>query len=171
MAASSATRATAYARNSREISAVQVPSIDDVKTWSLTKRRQVYQNAKTKASPEAAALIAVIEAAGLPPRTNGLTADDPVTLTMVNIICSPRGRAAAVAAAERGVPAICGVDRMLARELGDRYSKDDLGTATAGSIVALVMREEGFLKGPEKPCEAGCISKTGATWLPKRKGN
>ncbi len=110
-------------------------------------------------------MIAAIDQAGLPPRIDGLTNDDPVTIEMTNIIFSPRGREAAIAAAERGVPALSGVDPMLAAALGDRYADDDLGTATAGTIVAAVMREAGHRRTRDGPCEPGRVAKTGAMWL------
>lgn len=145
------------------------PALDEVRTWPLAKRQQVNVNARNKASPEAVALVALLQQAGLALGVEGPTLDHPVTLQMANTVHSDEGRAAAISAARRGVPAISGVDPILAGELGERYSKTDLGTATAGSIVAGLMREAGYTKGPDRPCEPGCVATTGATWIANEK--
>jgi hypothetical protein len=65
---------------------------------------------------------------------------DPVYLKMEEIIWREDGRKAALMATDNGLPALCGVEPLLKKELGSRYSPHDMGTVSAGAIVGELMR-------------------------------
>ena len=90
--------------------------------------------------------------------------NDPVYLQMVDIAWSVAGREAAVAAVKAGLPALCGVDRLLREELGDKYHKHNMGTFSAGGAVAEVMRHLGYRVIGTGKCPANCVARTGLMW-------
>jgi hypothetical protein len=137
-------------------------SLEDLRAFSPERLRQLYINAAKH--PDGQYLRNLIEEHGLPLSSGGLTLDDPIHRRMVEIIWSLEGQKAALDATARGLPALCGVDTLLRSELGDLYGKHDMGTASAGAIVAEVMRHKGFTKSESRPCPAGCVAKTGVMW-------
>ena len=94
-----------------------------------------------------------------------LTLDDPITLKMKEIIHSPEGQAAAVAAAKDGLPAMAGIDPMLSTALGDDYGKHNLATATAGDFIANLMRSLGYKEGGTRKLPSHCVAKTAMLWI------
>ncbi len=63
-----------------------------------------------------------------------MRASDPVYL-MDEIIWGTEGRKAALAATEKGLPALCCVEPLLMKEPGSRYNPHDMGTNSAGVIM------------------------------------
>jgi hypothetical protein len=97
-----------------------------------------------------------------------ITLDSPIYAKMDEIVSSPEGQAAAVAAAEAGLPAMAGIDPMLSAALGADYGKHNMSTATAGDLVARLMRSLGYKKVPGKePRMPNCVAKTGQLWVPE----
>jgi hypothetical protein len=96
----------------------------------------------------------------------GLRLTDPVYLRIKEIIYSPDGRAAVLAATAKGEPALAGVDPLLKAALGTDYKRDDLGTASAGDLVAKLMRGLGYKAHKTKRCGPECVARTALTWLP-----
>jgi hypothetical protein len=94
-----------------------------------------------------------------------LTLDDPITLKMKQIIHSPEGQAAAVAAANAGLPAMAGIDPMLSAALGTDYGKHNLATATAGDFVANLMRSFGFKESGRRSLPSHCVARTAVFWI------
>ncbi len=105
-----------------------------------------------------------IDSSGLPLRSNGMSKDDPVYLEMAKIIWSKEAQKAAIAATEQGYPALCGVEPLLIKKLGGRYSPHDMGTVNAGSIMGDVMRHLGYIANGEAKCPEGSVAKTAMTW-------
>lgn len=95
----------------------------------------------------------------------GLSFDDPVYLEMKAIVSSAEGRAAALESAKAGKPALCGVDKLLQLKLGSQYRVEDTGTKCAGDLVAKLMHAEGYRRRPRRPCDPGCLAKTGILWV------
>jgi hypothetical protein len=136
----------------------------------VADRHTIWKRARTMATPEAIALAEEIEDLGLPyfdPKA--LTNDDPVTIQMYQIINSPDGKAACLAANDAGLPAIAGVDGMLNEALGIEYQGANLATATAGALVGELMRSLGYEKAGQRQMPEGSIAKTGAYWIPRAK--
>lgn len=133
---------------------------------SVHERAELYRNAcRLGHTPQGAALKTMLEVAGLPFSEDGcLSADDPIYLKMQDLIVSPEGRAAAVAAVKVGLPAMAGVDPLLQVQLGSDYGSHNMGTQTAGSMVAEVMRSLGYKKIGEASLPSNCVAKTAATW-------
>jgi hypothetical protein len=76
----------------------------------------------------------LIDASGLALSSGGMRITDPTYIRMREIIWS--NRAGAIEAMANGLPALAGVEPLIANELGDRYHPHDLGTANAGSLIA-----------------------------------
>jgi hypothetical protein len=138
-------------------------TLEELRSWSPERRKNLYVNAKGK--PEGQYIIDIIEQNGLALSSGGLSFDDPVHQYIVDIVWSQEGRSVAIEATNRGLPALSGVDVLLQRELGDRYGKYDLGTASAGAVVAELMRHLGYKEAGQGNCPPGCIAKTGMKWL------
>ena len=96
-----------------------------------------------------------------------LTMDDPITLRMEQIINSPQGRQAAMAAAAAGLPAMAGIDPLLSTALGADYGKHNFATATAGDLVAKLMRSLGYTEAGSRSLPTHCVAKTAMMWKPK----
>ena len=144
------------------------------KTWTLAElealsvhdRAQLYKNAcRLGHTEKGAALKALIEEAGLPFSEEAcLRNDDPITIKMWEIINSPEGKTAALEAVRAGEPAMLGIDPMLQIALGADYGAHNMGTATAGGLVAEVMRSLGYKLTGHKKLPRHCVAKTAATW-------
>lgn len=133
---------------------------------SVHERAELYRNAcRLGHTPQGAALKIMLEEAGLPfSEDRCLSANDPIYLKMHELIESPEGRAAAVAAVKVGLPAMAGVDPLLQVLLGSDYGPHNMGTQTAGSMVGEVMRSLGYKKTGEASLPRNCVAKTAATW-------
>lgn len=145
---------------------VKIPSYDDLKKLSPERRLVLYQNAQRAKDNGGEAVMAAIDASGLPLSSGSLTSDNPVFLRMVDIVWSLEAQAAAIAATEKGLPALCGVDPLLRAQLGDQYTPHDDGTMNAGWVVAQVMRHRGYKEAGNGKCPDGCIAKSGIVWVP-----
>jgi hypothetical protein len=97
-----------------------------------------------------------------------MTMDSPEYGAMKKIVHSEAGRKAALDATNAGRPALCGVDPLLKKALGNDYSQDNLGPINAGYEVAAVMRELGYTEAGTGICSSGCVAKGGRKW--KLKG-
>lgn len=100
----------------------------------------------------------------MPLRSGGLSASDPVHIRLEEIIWSKEAQQKMVAATKLGLPALSGVEKMIVDDLGDRYTPLDLGTATAGSIVAEVMKFLGYKEIKKGDMPEGSVAKTAAVW-------
>ncbi len=141
-------------------------TLERLKAMTAADRHTLYKNACAKAhTPEGAAMKAMIEQAGLPYSDDtSLNWEDPITLKMHEIINSPTGRDAALAATAAGEAAMAGVDPLLQVALGVDYGAHNQGTNTAGSIVAHLMRSLGYQNAGKKALPAHCVAKTAETW-------
>jgi hypothetical protein len=94
----------------------------------------------------------------------GLKKTDATYIELGRIIRSAEGRKAATGAAQGMLPALCGVDHLLREKLGDRYKKTDGGTACAGTLVAELMHELGYVAGTRKRCGDDCLVRSAILW-------
>jgi hypothetical protein len=100
-------------------------------------------------------------------RVPGLRLSDPTYLRIKELILSPEGRKLMVAAVAANKPALAGVDPLLKADLKERYNKEDLGTASAGDIVANAMRSLGYTEAGQGVMPPECVARTGLKWKPK----
>jgi len=135
---------------------------DEIRKLPPDKRLALYNNAKKL--PDGQHVIDIIDGCGIPLSAGALTSDDPVYLGMIDVAWSKEVKAAAIAATAAGIPALCGVDRLLQKEFGARYHKHDLGTPSAGAVVAEVMRHLGYRDIGSAACPPDCVAKTGLLW-------
>ncbi|WP_156467666.1 hypothetical protein [Methylobacterium sp. Leaf91] len=142
--------------------APKIYTLDELKAWTPERRLALYNNAKKQ--PAGQYIVDIIEKNYLPLSSGGLSSSDPTHLKMVDLIWSEAGRKAVQEASAEGMPPLCAIDKMLQSELGDRYNKHDFGTASAGAIVADLMRHLGYVQDGWGYCPAGCTAKTALRW-------
>jgi len=128
-------------------------------SFSHEERHNVWNNAKRL---DAQDVVQMIEEAGLPyTDPKGLKLDSPIGREMSKIINSPEGMAAAIAATNKGFPALGGVDPLLKAALKDKYEKTYEATTQAGYLVALMMRKMGYEQTGRQGSLHRCVAKTG----------
>jgi len=145
-------------------------TLEDLKLMSPEERSTLYRNAVKRLEKGGQSIVDLIDASGLPLRSGGMCMTDPVYLRIEEIVWSPAGRDAALAATERGLPALAGIDPMLQAELGMQYSPHDMGTMNAGYIVGELMRHLGFVDAGQGKLPDNCVAKTAMRWKPHRRG-
>jgi hypothetical protein len=126
------------------------------------RREALFDNARAKGTPEAQRIIDVMVEHDLLVRSGGgLPREHPTVQEIEEIIRSDKGRARAKQASDDGKPAMAGVDHMLTAALGSKYGGHDT-TSWAGTLMAEVMAEAGYVQTRKKPMPAGCVAKTAA---------
>jgi len=135
-----------------------------IEKMSPEQRAQLWANAQKRLGNGGAKIIELLKSSGLPIRTGGLSFSDPVWQRMEEIIWSSEARPLMIDATRNGLPALAGVEQLLVRELGDQYSPLDLGTASAGAIVADVMKVLGYKERRKGNMPEGSVAKTAAVW-------
>jgi len=142
---------------------------EKIEALSPEKREALFDNARAKGTPEAQRIIDIIVENDLPLGAGGgLPRDHPTIQEIEEIIMSDEGRAAGKQASDRGLPAMAGVDTMLSTALGSRYGKQDT-TSWAGTFMAEVMAEAGYVQTKRKAMPEDCIAKTAAFFEPRKR--
>ncbi len=130
------------------------------------ERFNVWVNARAKKTAEADALAGFIEASGLDyAPTGGISMSDPRVLEMRELIESSEGQAACLKATADNLPALAGVEPMIAAKMGARYGQFSMMTVTAGSIVGELMLSKGYKIAAQKKMPDGSVAKTAAFWV------
>lgn len=128
----------------------------------LQKREALFDNARARDTAEAQRIVGIIVDHDLLVRpSGGLPREHPVIQEIEEIIRSSEGRKAGQLASDQGQPAMAGVDPMLAAALGSKYGSYDT-TSWAGTFMADVMADAGYIQTKKKPMPAGCVAKTAA---------
>lgn len=138
--------------------------LEALKKMTPDQRAQLWINANKKLDNGGAEIIELLKSSGLPLCSGGLSASDPVHIRLEEIIWSKEAQQKMVTATKLGLPALAGVEQMIVDDLGDRYTPLDLGTATAGSIVAEVMKFLGYKEIKKGGMPEGSVAKTAAVW-------
>ena len=129
------------------------------------ERYAIWKRARSLRTADGNQLAREIERLGLPYAEPGLLAeDDPMRVTMRNIVASPAARAACIEATLDGLPAIAGVDPMLHEALGPGYRKSDEAIATAGALVAELMSSIGYVEAGIKDLPNRYVARRGVFW-------
>lgn len=132
------------------------------------KREALFDNARAKATPEAQNIVDLMVEHDLLVRAGGgLPRDHPTIQEIEDIIRSAEGRRAGKQASDQGQPAMAGVDSMLSEALGPRYGEHDT-TSWAGTFMAEVMAEQGYVQTKKKVMPDGCVAKTAAFFEPRQ---
>ena len=141
---------------------IKLPSLSQIMAMSASQRQTLYRNAVKLGTPEAKAVIALIVQNGLLLTSGGgLPRDHPIIQRIEDIACSAAGRAAARQASDDGLPAMAGVDPLLAAGVGGDYGLFDT-TQWAGTFVAAEMSSQGYRQVSKRPMPPGCVAKTAA---------
>jgi hypothetical protein len=126
------------------------------------KREALFDNARAKGTLEAKRIIDLMVEHDLLVRSGGgLPREHPTIQEIEEIIRSDDGRTAGKAASDQGLPAMAGVDHMLTDALGSKYGGHDT-TSWAGTLMAEVMAEAGYVQTRKKSMPVGCVAKTAA---------
>jgi hypothetical protein len=67
--------------------------------------------------------------------------------------------------AARGIPAVCGVDKLLKDIILNPLTMIQ-SIRCAGSLIGVLLRAGGYTKGPLRPCPKDCNAKRGTIWTP-----
>jgi hypothetical protein len=135
---------------------------EKIEALSPEKRESLFDNARAKETPEARQIIDLMVEHDLLVRAGGgLPRDHPIIQEIEEIIRSDEGRSAGRQASDQGLPAMAGVDPMLSGALGSRYGSHDT-TSWAGTLMAEVMAEAGYVQTKKKAMPEGCVAKTAA---------
>jgi hypothetical protein len=145
---------------------VKIPTLKDIQAMTPEKRAILYENARKRRACGGQAIMDLIDTSGLPLSAGGMRITDPIYIRMREIIWS--NREAAIEATENGLPALAGVERRIVDDLGSRYHPHDLGTVSAGSIMAELMRHLGYIKDKEVKMPDGSVAKTAMKWKRRR---
>ncbi|HUZ13112.1 MAG TPA: hypothetical protein VMU93_09710 [Caulobacteraceae bacterium] len=132
---------------------------------SQNERHAVWKRAKALHSAEGNHLARAIERLGLPyAEPEPLSADDPLTARMRQLMAEPRARAAALEATLDGLPAMAGVDVLLHEEIGEAYRRNEAAAPTAQRLTAELMGRLGYVEAGRKELPARCVARTGVFW-------
>lgn len=132
------------------------------------KREALFYNARAKGSPDAQRIIDLLVEHDLLVRASGgLPREHPTIQKIEEIIRSDEGRRAGKEASDAGQPAMAGVDHLLSAALGSKYGANDT-TSWAGTMMAEVMAEAGYVQTRKKSMPINCVAKT-AAFFEKRK--
>jgi hypothetical protein len=132
---------------------------EKIEALSPEKREALFDNARATGTPEAKRIIdLMVEHDLLRWRPAARTSDHSRDR---GIIRSDDGRTAGKAASDQGLPALAGVDPMLSAALSSKYGGHDT-TSWAGTLIAEVMAEAGYVQTRKKPMPVGCVAKTAA---------
>jgi hypothetical protein len=142
-------------------------TVEALRGMTVHKRHALYKNAcRLGHTAEGAALKKMIEEAGLPySEAAALRGDDPITLKMHEIIWSPAGKQAALAATEAGEAAMAGIDPLLQIALGSDYGAHNMATNRAGVITGELMQSLGYRQRAQIPLPANCVAKSATAWV------
>jgi hypothetical protein len=139
-------------------------TLEQIRAMSPKQRFNLYQNC-TRAGhndEEAGRIIALmVEHDLLVTPSGGFPYEHPVIMEIEEVIRSAEGRKAIREAADRGLPALAGVDAMIGERLGPRYGLFDT-TNWAGTFVADEMRKLGYVHDGQKSLPPGSTAKSGA---------
>jgi hypothetical protein len=140
-------------------------TLERLKAKTPEERFTVWQNARRLGTPDALSLARYIETCGLDfAERGGMSLNDPRAVEMQEIIESPEGRAACLAATEKGLPAMAGVEPLIIAQMGSRYGAFNQMTNTAGALVGTLMMSLGYRLAGRGNMPQGAVAQTAATW-------
>ena len=132
---------------------------------SIKDRETLYKNARRQDGPEARQIVDLLVQNELLVREGGgLPRNHPIIEHIEEVIRSPEGRAAAKRAADEGQAAMAGIDPLLVAALGTDYGQHDT-TSWAGTLVAEIMAEAGYVQTGKKALPPTCVAKTAAYFV------
>ncbi len=132
---------------------------------SQNERYAVWKRAKALHSAEGNHLARAIERLGLPyAEPEPLTQDDPLLVTMQEIMASPEARAAAIESTLDGLPAMAGIDALLHDRLGETYRLNPAAVASAQTLVGELMTRLGYVQAGRKPLSGRHVARSGVFW-------
>ena len=142
---------------------------EQIHAMSPSDRAKLYVNATTLNTDEAAMVVQCIEEAGLSFSEGGsLKENDPLCQAIRVVVESEEGQKACVAAAEKGLPPLAGIDPMLAEKFAVDYGKHNMSTNWAGHFVANVMKARGYEQiGQMGATPASCVARSGELYSRK----
>jgi hypothetical protein len=141
---------------------------EKLKKLKPSQRHALWSNAKKfgNDNEQAKAIVHLIETSGLEYRAGGsVRLDDAIGKAMHRVIFSQEGKKAAFEATANGLPALAGVDPLLAKALGKGYGKHNEATVQAGYLLTNMMEQSGYKQAGSGPLPLGCVAKTGLVFI------
>jgi hypothetical protein len=147
------------------------------KPWTLARLQalnpveleRLYSRAVAAGSAEGDEIAELVVKHDLPLRIGGgLTRGHQTIQAIEKVIRSPAGKAAAIAAMERGEAPMAGLDPLLKDSLGVAYGNKDT-TSWAGTFAAEEAEAEGWVRKGRKSLPASCVAKTAAFFVQPNK--
>lgn len=146
---------------------VDLYTIEKLRNMSAASLSQLYTNALKSNRLEAAELVSLIESLDTEiVFETGLSADHPIYRQLEEIINSDEAQGLLIDAAAAGLPGLAGVEPLIVKKMGAKYSKTNTGTKTAGAFVAIKMRQLGYNSSIDGPMPAGSVAKRALIWEP-----
>ena len=143
------------------------------KEWTLEalrdlpteKLQSLYRNAREREEPEAKKLVELIDENDLYRETDGgLPFDHPIMLEIEDICRNPEAVREAIQAAEKGLPALAGMEYRIVEALGPSYGTH-YTTHHAGRCIADEMLSKGWQKAGQKPMPEGTIARSATVFV------
>lgn len=145
-------------------------TMEMIKAYSVADRHELYKKARVRDDEDAKLVLKMIEECGLPfSESGGIKNSNPLSLAIFEIVNSPAGISAALAAQASGLPPMAGIDPLIVEVLGVDYGAHNMTTVQAGSMVGEMMRSKGFVKTGEASLPATCVARTASLFAPKKK--
>lgn len=133
---------------------------EKIEALPAAKREALFNNARAKNTAETQKIIDLMVEHDLLVRDGGgLPREHPTIQKMEEIIRSEEGRAGGKQASDDGQPALAGVDHMLSAALASLYGSHDT-TSWAGTLMAEVMADAGYVQTKRKSMPEGCVART-----------
>lgn len=139
-------------------------SMKSLQALTVAGRQTIWERARKSDTEQDRRLVQAIEKAGPFNVKNGIRDDDLISHQIHQIVYSDEGRAACVREADRGEPALAGVEPLIIAALRNDYASTYMATVQAGSIVGQLMRSLNYKKVGIKPMPGGSVAQTAATW-------
>lgn len=131
------------------------------------KVRTLYRNAARSSDPQSLQLRSLIEESGaLTDEKGGLPFDHPIMLRIQEICSEPEAVSEAIAAAEKGVPALAGMEHRIVAALGDQYG-GHYTTHHAGRCIAEELTSRGWSKAGQRPMPEGTVARSATVFKKK----
>lgn len=140
-------------------------TIERIRALSDAEQRTLFERAER--DPNGAYIVEMMLSNGLKPKPKLMSFTNPIYRKMVKIAKSSEGKAAMEEASREGHPAICALDMLFQKHLGDDYSDTRTpGTIlSAGSLAAEIMPKLGYINAGNGKCPEGCIARGGIMWV------
>jgi hypothetical protein len=138
--------------------------LERIKAKSPREIQSLFRNAKVREDDESKLVVALILENGLlVEESGGLPFDHPTMLEIQEICALPEAIAEGLAAAEKGLPPLAGMEYRLVAALGSEYG-GNYTTHHAGRCIGSAMLDRGWKQNGMKPMPKGSVAKSATVY-------